>query len=274
VGTHPPSQATTARRGGFGLTSWMPLQSRNRLRHGILGLRTQELVNLFTPRLAVVAAKTSFCPGQPIPDGVDNAWWQPIELLGLVAGTLGLAIALPQALKIHRLGQTDGVSVLTWFLMFASCSAWFGYGLRTASLSQASTNFIALALDAWLLLLLLRPHRWRHAVLIAVFVAMVTASLFLPILAMSALLVSFSLVRWPQAITSLRRWRARQPVPAVSYLTWSMALASTSLWGIYAIATDRSVVLAASIISATAAVLILAATAAANRRHRLPAPPA
>lgn len=196
---------------------------------------------------------------------MNGYWWHPIELLGLIAGTLGLAIALPQVLKIQRLGNYEGVSTLTWILMFSSCSAWFGYGLRTASASQAATNLIALLLDAWLLALILRRYPWRYPLLIVLFAAMFAAAYFLPIFVMSALLMSFSVVRWPQAVTSVRRWRAGIPAPAVSYLTWAMALSSTSLWGVYALITGRGIILAASIVSGIAAIVILLATAAANR---------
>jgi len=195
-----------------------------------------------------------------------TVWWQPTELIGLLAGAIGLTMAIPQALRIRRLGDHTGVSTTTWLLGYSSCAAWVGYGIRTASLSQVVANFIALLLHAWLISLLLKGTKWRLPALVGIPTIIIVFAYLGPHAAVATSLLLFALTQWPQAIRSVYAAIAHTPIPAVSTPTWLISLTAGSLWAAYGFFSERNLVVATSLIAVVATSIILIATTVANRR--------
>lgn len=185
------------------------------------------------------------------------------ETLGIFAGILGLCVSAPQALRVRRQG-TFGVSRATWMLMFAAYCCWLGYGIRTDSPSQILANGIALLIAGWLLIALLAGVKWKWPFLISVLVAGPSVILLVPEAAMSALLLAFEGVFIPQVYRSWQAWRQRTPIPAVSNLTWTVSLLSSSFWLAYAVTGQRPLVVATALVAISASSLILVFTRLAN----------
>lgn len=185
------------------------------------------------------------------------------ELLGLIAGVLGLCVSAPQAVRVRRQG-TFGVSRATWMLMFAAYCCWLGYGIRTDSPSQVLANSVALLIAGWLLVALLAGQRCKWPFLVTVAIAAPGIILLVPETAMTVILLGFEGVFIPQVYRSWRAWRQRTPIPAVSNLTWMLSLLSSSLWLAYAITGQRTLVVTTALIAITASSFILWFTRLAN----------
>lgn len=186
------------------------------------------------------------------------------EAVGFVAGAIGLSVALPQALRIRKVG-TFGVSRITWMATFIVYGCWLGYGIRTDSPSQMTVNVIALLLSGWLLMALLAGERWKWPFLCLAPVLAPVVIMGVPDTAMTVILLSTQAVSVPQIVRSWRAWREKTPIPAVSNLTWILVLTSSVLWLAYALIDNRPLVIVTGLIAIVASSLILILTRLANR---------
>jgi len=46
------------------------------------------------------------------------------EVVGFIAGGIGIFFGLPQALRVRKLGHGRGVSLISWTLQFAVAASW------------------------------------------------------------------------------------------------------------------------------------------------------
>lgn len=158
------------------------------------------------------------------------------EILGIIAGTLGVLTLAPQVIKAlraqRRHGHINGVSLTTWLVMTISYSAWLGISLHWNSPSQIATNIAALAL-ATPLLWILRPRRYTTLQSLTG----LAATLLLPALllieaipALAAILVTpLLLARIPQIQQSWRTWR-HHTHSDVAISAWTLNTISATLW--------------------------------------------
>lgn len=82
-----------------------------------------------------------------------------IELLGLVAGFIGAFAFAPQAFKIIRDRDADGVSGLTYAMVFLGAVLWAAYGVLRGAPSIIIWNAVAASLAALVLILKLSRRR-------------------------------------------------------------------------------------------------------------------
>jgi uncharacterized protein with PQ loop repeat len=80
------------------------------------------------------------------------------EGLGLVAGFIGAFAFAPQAFKIIRGGDANGVSALTYAMVLVGALLWGGYGFLRGAPSIMLWNAVAAGLAATVLILKLRRH--------------------------------------------------------------------------------------------------------------------
>lgn len=187
------------------------------------------------------------------------------EIIGLTAGLLGLAVSVPQLLKVRASGRSDGVSVVTWVVSLISYSAWFGYGLRTDSISQLFTNFVAAVLTLTLVRELLR-ERTLQWVTASIGMVLVPAGLQLvPMRLLELLLTSFLLSRIPQLLASWGNWRHAR-ISQVSIGTWVLASLGGPLWFTYALLDGRTLVMFTSSFMFLTGAMIIALELSARRR--------
>jgi len=62
------------------------------------------------------------------------------EIVGFTAGTIGTLAFLPQAFKIYKTNNTDGLSTVTTLCFLAALALWTVYGVLTDSASLIATN--------------------------------------------------------------------------------------------------------------------------------------
>ena len=53
------------------------------------------------------------------------------EVVGFIAGGIGIFFGLPQALRVRKLGHGRGVSLISWTLQFAVAASWATYGFAS-----------------------------------------------------------------------------------------------------------------------------------------------
>lgn len=82
-----------------------------------------------------------------------------IEMLGLIAGFIGAFAFAPQAFKIIRDRDADGVSGLTYAMVFSGAVLWAAYGVLRGAPSIIIWNLVAASLAALVLILKLSRRR-------------------------------------------------------------------------------------------------------------------
>lgn len=76
-----------------------------------------------------------------------------VEALGLVAGFIGAFAFAPQAFKIIRDRDANGVSTLTYAMVFSGAVLWGAYGVFRGAPSIIIWNAVAASLAALVLIL-------------------------------------------------------------------------------------------------------------------------
>ena len=74
-----------------------------------------------------------------------------IELIGSFAAVCTTFAFLPQAVKVLRDGQTQGISLLMYAIFTLGVATWFLYGLLIASLPLIFANAVTLILAGLIL---------------------------------------------------------------------------------------------------------------------------
>ncbi len=197
----------------------------------------------------------------------DTLSMESVEAIGFLGGIIGLVYSIPQIIRLYRTNETIGVSVPTWMLLVVGHSLWVGYGVTTSSPSQLVTNLIA-GLLAVVLLQKLMGASVRTFGIIAL---LLSIPFFLvwwgPVALVSVLLISVTVIsRIPQVTRSWKTWRTSS-ASVVSVATWSLSVAGTTLWLIYAVLDHRLVILFATVISLFASSLIISFELLGRKRH-------
>jgi uncharacterized protein with PQ loop repeat len=158
-------------------------------------------------------------------------------VVGLVASTLSLWMAIPQALRIWRDRSATGVSTVTWMLFCVTFSQWIGYSWRQGIWVAFAGNVLALITAMATLMGIHRSNPRAHDGLRGVLV--VTAIVAAVLVGHNAplgvvIVVQFAAigVRVPQVFASYRTWRTGRP-SEVSRTAWWLSLASAGAWTAY-----------------------------------------
>lgn len=185
--------------------------------------------------------------------------------LGYLGSLFGVAMVIPQIVRILRHPGLGGVSTLSWALSALGCLAWLTYGVRTNSTPQVPGNVLLIsgAIAVTLLADDDRSRRARATALGAAAAAVVAVSCILPAHLVGYLGFTIGLCAvWPQLFESIGNWRARAS-SGVSVSTWVIRLGSQVCWLGYAVrASDVPVFVSACVSLTLAAVLVALETAA------------
>jgi Uncharacterized conserved protein len=82
----------------------------------------------------------------------------PVEYIGLAAGTLTTAAYLPQVYKTWRTKAVNDISVIMYGAMTLGIFLWFVYGILLRAPAVIAANGVSLVLVAWMLKMKLRYH--------------------------------------------------------------------------------------------------------------------
>jgi MtN3 and saliva related transmembrane protein len=85
-------------------------------------------------------------------------------LIGLLAGICSTVSFVPQAWKIIRTRDTQGLSIGMYALTVAGFSLWTAYGMMLGQWPLVASNGICLALSLFILAMQLLPAAARHKV--------------------------------------------------------------------------------------------------------------
>ena len=160
------------------------------------------------------------------------------EACGLAGGTLGTVVAVPQVMRIRRVGHSDGVSLLPYLLLCITYSAWFTYGVMLGSPSLIISNVLTYITGA-LVILAIRGNNWSSfGIMAGISAATVAFVHYSPEVVVQGLLVVMTFARLPQLIVSWRN-RNRESATAVSLTSLFMSLTGATLWMAYSFLTER-----------------------------------
>ena len=85
------------------------------------------------------------------------------EILGFAAAILTTVSFVPQAIKVIRTRNTDGISLLMYTLFTSGMSMWLIYGFIIGSRPMIISNSITALLSAIILVMTFRNHLWKRA---------------------------------------------------------------------------------------------------------------
>lgn len=175
-------------------------------------------------------------------------------LLAYVGSAIGVAMVVPQILRIVRHPNMTGVSPWSWAVMAVSCSLWLTYGVRSGSLPQIPGN-VALIAGAVAIVLLV-PAAWsrrRRAVMLAASVLFLVAqSTRLEPETVGFLAFGIGLVgMWPQVYGTV--WARRGMGPsAISLTSNSLKVGSQLCWLSFALLTTDTPVIVSALLALSA----------------------
>lgn len=192
--------------------------------------------------------------------------------LGYVAAILGLVNNVPQAVKVWKSGNDEGVNVVSWILGLIAVSGWLAYGLRVDNPTVIAANIGVICTSGMVLLAIQRARGIRLTVglpiLIGTSAVAVVVGLLVPLSVLSVFFIAMSAIPWLQATTSWRTLRAGSE-SYVSISTLAMRLASSLLWEVHGILIGDSTIMITAFIGSSATLLTIAMETVTARRQRL-----
>jgi uncharacterized protein with PQ loop repeat len=171
--------------------------------------------------------------------------------LAYLGSAIGVAMVIPQILRIVRNPTMGGVSPWTWAITVVSCTTWIAYGVRTGSMPQVPGNI--LLVSGAIAIVLLVPAAWGRGVralgLVVATAAMVSLSLLLSPEAAGFFALGIGLTgMWPQVFETV--WLRRGMGPsAISLTSQLLKVVSQLCWLAFAVLTLDMPVLVAAIMT-------------------------
>ena len=171
--------------------------------------------------------------------------------LAYLGSAIGVAMVIPQILRIVRHPHMGGVSPWTWAITVVSCTTWIAYGVRTGSMPQIPGNI--LLVSGAVAIVLLVPAAWSRSVR-AVGLALATAVMVLVSTLLEPEVAGFFALAigltgmWPQVFETV--WLRRGMGPsAISLTSQALKVLSQLCWLAFAVLTLDVPVLVAAIMT-------------------------
>jgi uncharacterized protein with PQ loop repeat len=191
-----------------------------------------------------------------------------VEVVGFIAGGIGIFFGLPQALRVRKLGHGRGVSLISWTLQFAVAASWATYGFDTKSPSIMLTNLVALLVNASVIMAILRNNLKSISLLIIYAAIWATLILSLPSAAVSTLLVALNFAQSPQVVKSFHNIRVGKD-SAVSVTALSVSCFSILIWILYGFMADDSLIKVSALVALSINSLIITLELIGKRKRAL-----
>ena len=190
------------------------------------------------------------------------------EVVGFIAGGIGIFFGLPQALRVRKLGHGRGVSLVSWTLQFAVAASWATYGFDSKSPSILLTNLVAAVVNASVIMAILRNNAKSISLLIIYAAAWTTLILVLPSTAVSTLLVALNFAQSPQIVKSFHNIRAGKD-SAVSVTALSVSCFSILIWILYGFMADDSLIKVSALVALSINSVIITLELIGKRKRAL-----
>ena len=190
------------------------------------------------------------------------------EVVGFIAGGLGMFFGLPQALRVRRLGHGRGVSLISWLLLFGTSTCWGAYGFDIKSPSVLLTNIGAALVNASVIMAIMK-NNLKSIALLSVYVSTLSALILnLPSAVVSTILILVIFAQAPQIVKSYKNLHAGADT-AVSISGLSVSSLSIALWFVYALLADVSLILLSASIAVSLNLSIIILELIGKRRRAL-----
>ena len=190
------------------------------------------------------------------------------EVVGFIAGGIGMFFGLPQALRVRRLGHGRGVSLISWLLLFGTATSWGAYGLDIKSPSVLLTNIGAALVNASVIMAIMK-NNLKSIVLLSVYASALSALILnLPSAIVSTILILVIFAQTPQIVKSYKNLHAGADT-AVSISGLSVSSLSIALWFVYALRADVSLILLSASIAVSLNLSIIVLELIGKRRRAL-----
>jgi uncharacterized protein with PQ loop repeat len=190
------------------------------------------------------------------------------EVVGFIAGGLGMFFGLPQALRVRRLGHGRGVSLISWLLLFGTSTCWGAYGLDIKSPSVLLTNIGAALVNASVIMAIMK-NNLKSIALLSVYASALSALILnLPSAVVSTILILVVFAQTPQIIKSFKNLHAGADT-AVSISGLSVSSLSIALWFVYALLADVSLILLSASIAVSLNLSVIILELIGKRRRAL-----
>jgi uncharacterized protein with PQ loop repeat len=160
------------------------------------------------------------------------------ELCGFAGGALGTVVAVPQVIRIRRVGHSEGVALLPYLLLCITYSAWFTYGVILNSPSLIVSNVLTYITGALVILAIRENNLTSFGIMAGISAATIAFVALSPDVVVKGLLVALTFARLPQLIVSWRN-RNRDTATAVSLGSLFIALTGATLWMGYSFLTEH-----------------------------------
>jgi uncharacterized protein with PQ loop repeat len=187
--------------------------------------------------------------------------------LAYLGSAIGVAMVVPQILRIVRHPHMGGVSPWTWAITVVSCTTWIAYGVRTGSMPQIPGN--VLLVSGAVAIVLLVPAAWSRGVralgLAVVTALMVGVSSFLEPAVVGFFALAIGLTgMWPQVFETV--WLRRGMGPsAISLTSQALKVASQLSWLAFALLTTDVPVIVAAVMTLGTNIVVTAVEVARRR---------
>jgi uncharacterized protein with PQ loop repeat len=184
--------------------------------------------------------------------------------LGYTGAALGVAMVVPQIVRIVRHPSLPGVSPVSWLLSTFGCLAWLTFGIRTGAAPQIPGNVLLIvgAIAVVMLINTPMPRGRRALVLVAGSAVLLLTVWVIPAESVGYLATVIGLSSmWPQLFDTVGNFRGHI-TSGVSLSTYALRMASQVCWLSYAVGThDMPVGVGASLalVIATATLTLEAA---------------
>ena len=160
------------------------------------------------------------------------------EVFGFLGGTLGVVVALPQALRIRQLGHGYGVSLVMWLITLLVNASWLGYGIMLQSPSLIISNIVGFFTSSLVVAALLRKGWLAWPVMYGAGALWLLLELQFSLNVITGFLILLTLYRLPQLIKSVKNLREGRET-AVSMRSLFVSLTALACWMIYSLASGR-----------------------------------
>jgi uncharacterized protein with PQ loop repeat len=176
------------------------------------------------------------------------------EIFGFIGGAIGVATALPQVLRIRKLGHADGLALSPWVLMIIQFAAWTAFGLKVSSPSILFANLLTFFTTALVVVAIVGNKALNWLLICVTGLAIGLFVFYGPGLLVDWAMIVLTGSRLPQLIQT---WfnRASVKPTAVSIPSLIVALVSMLFWMAFALLTENSLVTTTTAVAITITVL-------------------
>jgi uncharacterized protein with PQ loop repeat len=190
------------------------------------------------------------------------------EVVGFIAGSIGVFFGLPQALRVRKLGHGRGVSLVSWTLQFAVAISWATYGFDAKSPAILMTNLVAAVVNASVIMAILKNNAKSILFLTIYSATWATLVLVLPSALVATLLVALNFAQSPQIVKSFHNIGAGKD-SAVSITALSVSCFSILIWFIYGFMAQDSLIKVSASVALSINTVIIALEIIGKRKRAL-----